>query len=676
MLNQNKTYETDWRNQITQNELILNAAGEGICGIDNNGEILFTNPAAKIILGWQDENLIGQKYQTILFGDVEGILDDLVFSPIQFALFDGESSQVSSETFCRKDRSKLLVEYICVPLKEMGEIIGAVITFQDISERSDIEAAVINARDSALESARTKMAFLANMSHEIRTPLNGIIGMSEFLVKTPLNEEQLHFAQVIKNNAEFLLQIVNEILDFSKIEAGKLKLENIKFDIKELMSGVFEFFKPEARKKQLNFNLNVSEYLPRYVLGDSNRLRQILNNLISNAIKFTKQGEIDISVEVISEEINPNSKIKFVIRDSGIGISKFNQDFVFESFVQADISTTRRFGGTGLGLSISKQLVSFMGGEIGFESEIAVGSTFWFTLNLEKYPNQTPLETTIHDSSAPNSNLIGFDKKNLIFSDANVLIAEDNEINQQVAVGLLKTFGIIVDIAKNGFEAIEMTKLRQYDLVFMDCQMPQLDGFEATKVIRQLESKDKKVPIIAMTASVLASEQQKCISSGMDDFLGKPFSANDLGAILIKYLKPQVKTLDSKASLVQHCLRDLIDKNTLENLIAIEKAGEPNFVLETLDLYFQQTDISLIEIKAQIQNRDFESLIRKAHLVRGSSGSIGFMEIFRLCGNLEQSAISQSWDFANENFLNIEAEYSKSKKLVAKLIDKLGKIDI
>ncbi len=660
-----KKTETSLKASLNRNELILNSAGEGICGIDIDGKISFANPAATEILGWKDKNFVGFSYRSVFFGFNEDHHDDLTFAPIEFALFDGESSQVSSETFCRQDNSTFLVEYICVPLIENEKIIGAVVTFQDINERSDIEAAISEARDAALESARTKMAFLANMSHEIRTPLNGIIGMSGFLVNTKLMPDQLHYANVIKNSAEFLLQIVNEILDFSKIEAGKLQLEVTHFNLRELVSGIIEFFKPEARKKGLNLRLEMPENFAVDVLGDSNRLRQVLNNLISNAIKFTENGEIILKLEFQNKQPEEKQEVRFSVSDSGIGILKSKQDFLFEPFMQADITTTRKFGGTGLGLAISKQLVNMMGGEIGFESENGKGSVFWFYVSLENASETLKNESEFMEAKLNTSRNKVTSNSHPFFAGNRILIAEDNDINRQVAVGMLKKFGVKIDLAKNGYEAIEQFKTGNFDLIFMDCQMPEMDGFQATREIRKIENKEKKVIIIAMTASVLEIEKEKCLASGMDNFLSKPFSINDLEDILTKYFVPQTKILDSNTSFVQHYLSRILEENALANLIAIEEGGEENFVVETLNLYFEQANLTLAEIENSINNRDVENLIRKAHLLRGSSGSVGFTKIYQLSSTLEDSAKTLEWNNLGEIYKTITDEVIKSQQVIA-----------
>jgi PAS domain S-box-containing protein len=665
-----KKSEIDLDFSTSRNELILHSAGEGICGIDLNRNISFANPAALEILGWKDESFVGRPYYQVFFCLNENQLDDLVCTPIQFALLDGESSQVSSETFHRKDDSPILVEYICVPLKTNSETIGAVVTFQDINERTDIESAVAEARDSALESARTKMAFLANMSHEIRTPLNGIIGMSSLLSNTKLQPEQLHYTNVIKESAEFLLGIVNEILDFSKIEAGKLQLESIRFNLREFLDGIIQFFKPEAGKKGLSLSLKFPETEVFEVFADSNRLRQVLNNLLSNAIKFTENGEIILEV---STENRPDSLfVKFRIIDSGIGISDDRKDYLFEPFIQADVSTTRKFGGTGLGLAISKQIVSMMGGEIGIEHETAIGSIFWFSVSFQSAKSESEDQTPNFGSVAKIIQQKTLAASSIDFSHSCVLVAEDNDINRQVAAGILKTFSLNVDFAKNGLEAVRMCQSRKYDLILMDCQMPEMDGYEATRAIRSGENALSKTPIVAMTASVLVIEREKCLESGMDGFIGKPFSRNDIEKILSKYLNGKTKKLDSNTSFVQHCLSGILEDRALASLVSIENRGETDFVRNTLDLYFQQAESVIAELAKSFAAKNSIELQKQAHFLQSSSGTIGLFGVCRLCADLEESSAAEDWEYISQTLSSIKEENESSKQTIEDLFE--GKI--
>jgi PAS domain S-box-containing protein len=662
MLKEKENIGEFWQRRIQRNELILRSAGEGIFGIDVEGKISFVNPAAATMLDRKTSNIVGKHYQTILFGEKnDESIDDFGFSPIQFALNDGETSHVISETFYRRDGSNFLVEYICVPLKEKDKIIGAVITFQDITERRDIEVAIVEARNSAIESARTKTAFLANMSHEIRTPLNGVIGMTSLLLDTNLSHEQLHYTNIIKQSADLLLEIVNEILDFSKIEAGKLELEKITFDLSELLNGTIEFFKLEAKRKGLQLKLEIADDFPHIVCGDSSRLRQIFNNLISNAIKFTESGEIIVKVSKESESAS-EILLKFIVSDTGIGISKDKQDFLFQPFTQADITTTRRFGGTGLGLAISKQLAGMMNGEIGVQSEINQGSSFWFTAEFGK--EQTKLPTaTAEKSPIFIPNIESHDQD--LSSKVQILIAEDNVVNQQVALGMLRSLGFQAHAVANGFEAVNALKALDYELILMDCHMPEMDGFEATREIRSLGNSKKLTKIIAMTANALVGEEECCLEYGMDDYLSKPMSKDDLSKILAKHLPQIEKKLDSETNIVQHRLEDILDKNALENLKQIETRGEKDFIAETISLYFSHAEKQIGEIKQAVFNQISKDLFAKAHSLKGSSGSIGLNKMSKLCENLEIQSQNDDWKSSEQTFKEILTEFERIKTAIA-----------
>lgn len=380
--------------------------------------------------------------------------------------------------------------------------------------------------------AKAKADFLATMSHEIRTPMNGVIGMTSLLRRTPLTEEQSEYVETIHTSSDNLLTIINDILDFSKIENGKLQIEEHPFDLLKVVQEVFSLFSNMAAQKDLQLILKKDESLYPFLIGDSNRLKQVLVNLMGNAIKFTDLGTITLSIRK-EKEAADHLILMFSISDTGIGIPKEKFNLLFKSFSQIDSTSARQFDGTGLGLAISKQLVNLMGGDIWVESELNKGSTFSFTMRTKKAPKQAS-DKMLKDA---NEKLETLNSKN--YDGFSVLIAEDNQINQKIAFNLLKAFGVKGDIAPNGKEALNACKIKLYDLVFMDIQMPEMDGIEATKAILDyyLRNHQKPPKIIAMTANVMGNVKEDCLNAGMVDFITKPFTMEQLKTALDQWLR-------------------------------------------------------------------------------------------------------------------------------------------
>ncbi|MCB0280962.1 MAG: response regulator [Calditrichae bacterium] len=374
----------------------------------------------------------------------------------------------------------------------------------------------------AKKASQAKSEFLATMSHEIRTPINGVIGMIDFLKETKLNKEQREAVEIIDISSDALLSVINDILDFSKIESGNIEIDTIDFNLKELVQSIHSMFKHTAVKKGITFEIKLDPTLYQFYTGDPGKIRQVLVNLTGNAIKFTSKGGVIISVSRLAES-DQYDHIQVDVLDTGIGISRDLQNELFKPFSQLDRSLTRNFGGTGLGLSISKLLVEKMNGEIGVFSEAESGSTFWVKLGLRKN-FQHDQSKKIQDISS--AELTG--KPNL-----EILLVEDNEINQKVAKKILEKLGHHVDFAFNGIDAIEKFSQKKYDMIFMDIQMPVLDGIEATRRIRA-QQEDEHIPIVAMTANASSEDKRKCIEAGMDDFIAKPVKKDDIASILDK----------------------------------------------------------------------------------------------------------------------------------------------
>jgi two-component system sensor histidine kinase/response regulator len=642
---------------------ILEAAGEGIYGLDTRGLATFVNPAAARMLGFAPEALIGQALHGLIHHTrADGSAFPLADCPSYLTFQDGEVRTGQDELLWRQDGSPLPVAYTVTPILDHGTVLGAVVTFNDITVRKETERELVRAKQAAEDAARAKSEFLANMSHEIRTPLNGVIGMTSLLLDTELSTEQHEIAEIVRSSADHLVGVINDILDFSKIEAGGMTIEPIPFDLGSAVSEIAEMLVGKAEEKRLEIIIHLAPEVPRRVIGDAGRIRQVLMNLAGNSIKFTQSGHVLIEVTAL-KIAEASALVRFSIEDTGIGIAPDPLARVFERFTQADASTTRKYGGTGLGLSISKQLVELMGGAVGVSSRVGEGSTFWFDLPLA-VDSENPLPTSpddlidvrvlVVDDNAVNRRVLreqvkgwkmrhgevasgaealaalqeanqagdpyriaildhqmpemdgimlahalradlglrdlililltssglkreahgaadaGFSayltkpvrpallldtlitaraqraskgassrvvRKNVAtaagaagpasvspppWAGARVLIVEDNLVNQKVVIGLLKKLACRFEVAASGREALVKIAALPYDLVFMDCEMPEMDGYEATRQIRRDEGTDRHLPIVAMTAHALVGDREKCLEAGMDDYVTKP----------------------------------------------------------------------------------------------------------------------------------------------------------
>jgi PAS domain S-box-containing protein len=486
------------------------------------------NPAAERIFGFTREQVIGKSaFDIFVPPEVKAQVDAFWRQQMQ----EPNATYVAPLKSVTPDGRTIVCDWYNTPLLgDHGEIRQVVSLAIDITERKRTENALKAARDAADAANLAKSQFLANMSHEIRTPMNGVLGTTELLLDTPLTPIQRQYAQIVHESGQLLLRVINDILDFSRIEAGKLELESVAFDLHAALAGTISLHAERAASKGLALEFRVGDEVPKVVSGDPGRLRQVIGNLLSNAIKFTERGRVQLDVSLAqsagitgTEPVAPQrTLLRFEVSDTGIGIAPDACAQLFKPFSQADSSTTRKYGGTGLGLVICKQLAEAMGGEIGVRSEPAKGSVFWFTAALP--PAVQPAPTSAGTVSPPAETIA-------LAGAKRILLAEDNPVNQQVALYMLESLGCTVDLANDGRAAVASFGRGNYDAILMDCQMPEMDGFEATRVIRELEIKrdrTRRVPIIALTANAMEGDRERCIASGMDDYLSKPFTRDQL----------------------------------------------------------------------------------------------------------------------------------------------------
>ena len=787
--------EQDRRQSADRFRVVASATNDAIWDWDLVTKKVWRNEGMRTLFGHAGQEMSGEMEwwnEKIHPEDRAGIVESL-------ARFIASNDQSWSAEYRarRTDGSYAFVLDRAHLVRDGANVIRVIGAMMDITERKRIEADLAKARDAALSAARQKSEFLAKMSHEIRTPMNGVIGMTGLLLDTTLNPQQRNYADTIHSSADSLLTIINDILDFSKIEAGKLTFQKHDFDLRDAVENTLELLAREAQARGNELVGSVAPATPAMVRGDLGRLCQILNNLVSNAVKFTENGEVTIRAAMLSET-DSDVLLRFEVKDTGIGIHPQAQALLFQSFSQADSSKTRKYSGTGLGLAIAKQLANMMQGEIGLDSEPGRGSTFWFTARLEKQsPALSPASAVpaltgkriliiddsatvreilaeqldaakIRHGNAPDGNAaleqlraaagenhpfdlaildlempgmdgialaraikaepalaqtklialaalgqgpeestlnaIGIDeciskplKLSKIFntlqevsssgfherkttrreesesnpaawsgaaplSPVRILVAEDNPVNQRVAVGQLQKIGYTVDVAANGFEVLKTLELIPYDIIFMDCQMPEMDGFEATSAIRKAERlSSRHIPIIAMTANAVQGDRERCIASGMDDYLSKPVEPAQLMAKLVAWLPKGENTRATGpvgATAPLHNAQS-IDLNRLKDMF-----GDDEDIIDEILSVFQQSSRLINErMKREVRERG-QNLKLLAHELRGTATNVGALVLNELAGRMEGVAANGDW-IAIESLSNsIESEITRNREFI------------
>jgi len=740
-----KALDQEMADQRAFYERISETLGEGMYVQDEKGLCIYMNAEAENLLQWPRNQFIGMPvHNTIHTQTAEGLPLAAKDCPISNLTIPGQLMKSEDQVFVRRDGTVFPVAVTSQSYFNDGAYQGAVVAFQDISLRKKAEAEMILAKEAAEEANRAKSDFLANMSHEIRTPMNGIIGMTELALDTDLDPDQKEYLGLVKSSADALLNIINDILDFSKIEAGKMTLEEIEFRLPEVLSQTARSMALRAHQKGLELLLDIDPNLPEILIGDPGRLRQVVINLVGNAIKFTHKGEIVVKVRLQKSQPNPfQLGLQISVRDTGIGIPKDKFDAIFQSFSQADTTTTRKYGGTGLGLTISTRFVELMGGRIWVESEVNQGSTFYIDINLGMAKDNqqvhyetgklnqqrvlvvddnathcavafelfrhwgmrcttvmsgeqalAELQSAARDSDAYQLLLLdvnmpvmsGFDVLTQLRAQAHlrvapilmltsesqredtarcrelgiasymlkpysqsdlydavmnalglesvlnvakhssrslaanqqklhILVAEDNNVNQTLATRLLEKFGHTVVIAENGLIAVEKWQATVFDLILMDVDMPQLNGYGATAKIRELEQlRGGRIPIIGLTANIMQGSRDECLAAGMDGYLSKPIDTQALWAEL-EMLSGQVATSDSQENQPEAKGSDNYEFDLNKALVLM--ADDMALYKEMSQIYLSDYPQYLIQLQSAISQNDKELIRRYAHTIKG-----------------------------------------------------------
>ena len=612
-----------------------------ICLAGTDGFFKRINPAFTDTLGWTEEELLGCSFFNFIHKD------DVSLTRIEIGkLAKGENTIDFKNRFVKKDGESVHLSWVANSDPTTGELFAIA---RDITNNL-IQLKEINQAKRLAENALlVKDEFLANISHEIRTPLNAIIGFNNLLSETPLNERQKEYVETVSAASQNLMVIINDLLDTSKLESSKLTLEEKRINIKQIAEKVIKFQSNSAKSKGLKLMLTIDHEIPNYVIGDETRLIQILNNLISNSIKFTENGKVELQL-LLKGTTHENAEVLFVIKDTGIGIDEKLFDKIFERFSQAESSTTRMYGGTGLGLNIVKMLVELFKGKIDIKSEVNKGTEINFLIPFAISEEKNKINNNISHN-------------NYAIHNIKVLLVEDNEHNQILANHYLKKHKVQVELAINGKIAVELLKTKQFDIIIMDLQMPVMDGYMATKLIRN-ELK-LKTPIIAFSAHSMVGEKEKCLEIGMNEYISKPFTEKELIETIIELISDHV--ISEKNGNEKKAIG--IPNDQLDDFIGILKHIEnkegKEFILAMMNVYLKRIAVDVIEIKDALEDGNLKFIEQKAHLLAGSLGSVSFLKGNILAKKLQSASIlektedveiltKQLIDYLNNSIISIK----------------------
>lgn len=528
------------------------------------------------------------------------------------------------------------LEITCIPQRDdFFEPSGMIGIATDITELKKNEIELKNNLNNAQEAQKVKEQFLANMSHEIRTPIHGIMSLTNLLLKTKIDPDQLTYLNAIKKSADNLLVIINDILDLSKIEAQKMTFESTIFSASEMVETTYELFRAKANERGITITKDIDDCIPAYVKGDPTRLSQIINNLVNNAIKFTHKGGVQIGVKLVDSN-ERCSMISFSVKDSGIGIPQNKLSTIFDMFTQAGDDITRKYGGTGLGLSIAKKLVDLQGGIIKVDSIMDEGTTFTFSMPFD-HPDPIELEAHHSKSEAPESR---------IDSELRILIVEDNDINRLVINKIMKDWGVKLDNAVNGLDAIEKIKANNYDIILLDIEMPEMNGYQCIREIRTVLPEPKKsVSVMAMTAHANKKERDKCISLGMDDYISKPFDPLDLKQKIVSLSKKQITNIENEVIAATEQIETVASpKQRLTNLDYLKELSENNesFFRDFINLFLTNTPETLNDLQNHLACKNWEGVRQAAHKMKPSLNYLGLKEGQKLAATIEEYALNKS----------------------------------